>query len=148
MIDKTNYKNEIEKNKIKPNLLINITKAFVVGGLISIFGQLLIYLNIELLGFDKKQAVSLMVSTLILLATILTATGVYDKIGQFAGAGSLIPVTGFANTMTSAAMEYKNEGYVTGIAANMFKLAGSVIVTGVVAAYMFNIIRYIVEVYL
>ncbi len=148
MIDKSNYNEEIKQNRIKPNVALNIAKAFFVGGLISIFGQFLIYLNMEFLNFEKDQAVSLMVSTLILLASFLTAIGVYDKIGQFAGAGSLIPVTGFANTMTSAGIEYKNEGFVAGIAANMFKLAGSVIVTGVVAAYVFNIVRYIIEVYL
>ncbi len=142
MIDKVNYNTVIEKNKSKPTMITNIVKAFLVGGAISVFGQLLIYLNMELLDFDKQQSVSLMISTLIFLGCFLTAIGVYDKIGQFAGAGTLIPVTGFANTMTSAAIEYKKEGYVAGIAANMFKLAGSVIVTGVVAAYVFNIIRF------
>ncbi len=145
MIDKTNYKSIIEKNKTKPNMLANVAKAFLVGGSISVFGQLLIFLNMELLNFDKEQAVSLMISTLIFIGCFLTAIGVYDKIGQFAGAGTLIPVTGFANTMTSAAIEYKKEGYVAGIAANMFKLAGSVIVTGVVAAYVLNIIRFVIE---
>ncbi len=148
MIDKTNYKNLIKKNRIKPKFVANITKAFFVGGSISVFGQVLIYLNMELFDFNKEQAVSLMISTLIFLGCFLTAIGVYDKIGQFAGAGTLIPVTGFANTMTSAAIEYKKEGYVAGIAANMFKLAGSVVVTGVVAAYVFNIVRFAIGVFI
>ncbi len=148
MIDKAKYKTQIQMNKEKPKLLVNVLKAFLVGGLISVFGQILIYLNMELLNFDKQQAGALMVSTLIFIGSLLTAHGVYDKIGQFSGAGSLIPVTGFANTMTSAALEYKNEGFVAGIAANMFKLAGSVIVTGVVAAYVLNIVRYVIEVFI
>jgi stage V sporulation protein AC len=78
----------------------------------------------------------------VLLSAILTGLGVYDKIGQFAGAGSAVPVTGFANSLTSAALEHKSEGVVLGIATNMFKLAGNVIVFGVVAAYVVGIVRY------
>ncbi|NQD52019.1 SpoVA/SpoVAEb family sporulation membrane protein, partial [Bacillus altitudinis] len=85
------------------------------------------------------------VATLILISSILTGIGIYDKIGQFAGAGSAVPVTGFANSMTSAALEHKSEGLVLGVATNMFKLAGNVIVFGVVSAYVVGIIRYVLE---
>ena len=84
-------------------------------------------------------------ATLILISSILTGIGIYDKIGQFAGAGSAVPVTGFANSMTSAALEHKSEGLVLGVATNMFKLAGNVIVFGVVSAYVVGIIRYVLE---
>ncbi|MFP3393555.1 SpoVA/SpoVAEb family sporulation membrane protein, partial [Brevibacillus sp. SIMBA_076] len=85
------------------------------------------------------------VATLSLISSILTGIGIYDKIGQFAGAGSAVPVTGFANSMTSAALEHRSEGLVLGVATNMFKLAGNVIVFGVVSAYVVGIIRYILE---
>ena len=89
---------------------------------------------------SKRQEI-LRVATLVLLSAILTGFGVYDKIGQFGG-GSAVPVTGFANSMASAAMEHSSEGIVLGIATNMFKLAGSVIVFGVVGAYIVGLIRY------
>ena len=85
------------------------------------------------------------VTTLIFIAALLTGFGVYDKIGQFAGAGAGVPVTGFANSIASAALEHKTEGIVLGIATNMFKLAGSVIVFGVVSAYVVGLIRYSIQ---
>lgn len=84
-------------------------------------------------------------ATLILISALLTGLGIYDRIGQFAGAGSAVPVTGFANSMASAALEYKSEGLVLGVATNMFKLAGNVIVFGVVAAYIVGMIRFAFE---
>ncbi len=93
-------------------------------------------------GFDmtQKDAASPTVAVLILTSVILTCFGVYDKLAQFAGAGSAVPVTGFANSMCSAALEHRSEGLVLGVGANMFKLAGSVIVFGVVAAFIIGVI--------
>jgi stage V sporulation protein AC len=98
------------------------------------------YINV--LNFSEKDAGNPTAGTLILISALLTGLGVYDKLGQFAGAGSAVPITGFANSMTSAAIEHRSEGVVLGVATNMFKLAGSVIVFGVVAAYIVGIIRY------
>jgi stage V sporulation protein AC len=81
---------------------------------------------------------------LILLSVVFTALGVYDKFAQWAGAGSAVPVTGFANTMASAAMECRSEGFVQGIGGNMFKLAGPVVVYGVVSAFFVSLVRYII----
>ncbi len=145
MIDKASYNIYIKRNQVKPKFFSNALKAFLVGGLISVFGQSLIFLYEGLFNMEKDIAISLMISTLILIGTILTAFGIYDKIGQFAGAGALVPITGFANTMTSCALEYKSEGIITGVASNMFKLAGSVIVIGVVSAYTFGMVRYVIE---
>ncbi len=91
--------------------------------------------------FNEKTAGNPTVATLIFLSALLTGLGIYDKIGQFAGAGSAVPVTGFANSIASAAIEHRAEGYVLGVGGNMFKLAGSVIVFGVVAAFVVGLVR-------
>jgi stage V sporulation protein AC len=94
-------------------------------------------------GFDKKDAGNPTVAILILISVILTGLGVYDKIAQWAGAGSAVPVTGFANSMASAAIEHRSEGLVLGVGGKLFKLAGPVIVFGVVAAFIVGIVHLI-----
>lgn len=122
-------------------LLRNFTRAFLVGGLICVFGQLIEAVFIHAFGFSKQSAGDPTVAILILISAILTALGVFDKIAQWAGAGTAVPVTGFANSMVSAALEHKSEGYVIGVGGSIFKLAGSVIVFGVVAAFFIGLIR-------
>lgn len=119
----------------------NCIRAFFVGGLISIIGQAFMYLYMNF-GFTTKTAGNPTVATLILISVILTVLGVYDKIAQWAGAGSAVPVTGFANSMCSAALEHRSEGLVLGVGGNMFKLAGSVIVFGTVAAFIVGLIHW------
>lgn len=97
----------------------------------------------KVFGFSKEAASNPTVSVLILISVILTCLGVYDKIAQWAGAGTAVPVTGFANSMCSAAIEHRSEGLILGTASNMFKLAGSVIVFGVVAAFFVGIFSLI-----
>ena len=138
---KDDYKNSIKKYQPKPKYSLNCLKAFLVGGAICCVGQGIQNFYISVFHFSEKDAGNPTVATLILISALLTGFGLYDKLGQFAGAGSAVPVTGFANSMTSAAMEYKSEGIVLGIATNMFKLAGSVIVFGAVSAYVVGI-RY------
>ncbi|PKR78902.1 stage V sporulation protein AC [Halalkalibacillus sediminis] len=148
MISRDNYKQSIKQYQPKKKLFTNCVKAFVIGGLICVVGQLLTFMYMNLFDFTAKQAGNPTVTTLILLAALLTGFGVYDKLGQFAGAGSAVPVTGFANSITSAALEHRSEGIVLGVATNMFKLAGSVIVFGTVAAYIVGMIRYAVQQFL
>jgi len=140
---KDDYKNKIKTYQPKPPYLLNCMKAFVVGGLICTLGQGIQNMYMHFFNFTEKTAGNPTVATLILISALLTGFGIYDRIGQFAGAGSAVPVTGFANSMTSAALEHRSEGLVLGVATNMFKLAGSVIVFGVVAAYVVGIIRYV-----
>ncbi|GMK41353.1 stage V sporulation protein AC [Paenibacillus sp. CCS19] len=121
------------------SVLTNCIKAFVIGGLICVLGQFIQELYINLAGMDKKAASNPTVATLIFISVVLTSLGIYDKIGQWAGAGTAVPVTGFANSMCSAALEHRSEGLVLGVGANMFKLAGSVIVYGTVAAFFVGI---------
>ncbi|MCY8136380.1 stage V sporulation protein AC, partial [Bacillus spizizenii] len=129
----------------KPPYVWNCVKAFLVGGLICAIGQGLQNFYIHFFDFNEKTAGNPTAATLILISALLTGFGIYDRIGQFAGAGSAVPVTGFANSMASAALEYKSEGLVLGVATNMFKLAGNVIVFGVVAAYIVGMIRFAFE---
>ncbi|MEE1238266.1 MAG: stage V sporulation protein AC [Turicibacter sp.] len=137
------YEEVIKNHEIKPNYLKNAAVSFFFGGLICVGGQLLIEMYIHWLGFVRDTASTLALVTVILLASILTGLGVYDEFGQIAKAGAFVPITGFANSLTSAALESKSEGIVLGIATNLFKLAGAVIVFAVVSAYVFGIIRYL-----
>ncbi|WDL97093.1 stage V sporulation protein AC [Alicyclobacillus sp. ALC3] len=121
----------------------NTVRAFLVGGAVCMIGQAIQVLFIRYGHFSQTDAGNPTVAVLILLSVIFTALGVYDKFAQWAGAGSAVPVTGFANTMASAAMEHRSEGFVAGIGANMFKLAGPVVVYGVVSAFFVALIRYL-----
>lgn len=129
----------------KRPVLKNCFRAFIVGGSICILGQLLQWFFIKHFNFTEKTAGDPAVAVLIILSIILTGLGVFDHIGQWAGAGTAIPITGFANTMASAAIEHRTEGYVLGVGGNMFKLSGAVIVYGTVAAFFVAIITLIIR---
>jgi stage V sporulation protein AC len=125
-------------------VLRNVAVAWVVGGLICVIGQALMNMYIKL-GFKPEQAGGPTAATLIFVTALLTGLGVFDKLGQFAGAGTAVPVTGFANSVVSAAMEFKREGLVLGVGAKMFALAGPVIVYGAVTAFFIGVIKAILE---
>lgn len=135
------YQQQASKYQPKRNVLLNSIRAFWVGGTICLLGQILQNMYIYFFDFTEKTASNPTVATLIFLSVLLTGLGIYDNIGQYAGAGSAVPVTGFANSIASAAIEHRSEGYVLGVGGNMFKLAGSVIVFGVVAAFIAGIIK-------
>ncbi|WP_207671191.1 stage V sporulation protein AC [Paenibacillus cymbidii] len=122
---------------------VNCVRAFVVGGFICTLGEGLMKLFQHAFGFDEKTAGNPTVAVLILISVLMTSFGIYDKIAQWAGAGTSVPVTGFANSLCSAALEHRSEGIVLGIGGNMFKLAGSVIVFGTVAAFVVGLIKMI-----
>jgi stage V sporulation protein AC len=138
------YSERAAKYKPKPPYLVNSVKAFLVGGAICAFGQLVSDFYIHFFGFTKATAGNPTVATLIFIAVLLTGFGIYDRLGQFAGAGSAVPVTGFANSMSSAAIEHRAEGIVLGIGGNMFKLAGGVIVYGVVTALIVSLVKWLI----
>lgn len=142
---KRKYQQMTMKMRPNPPVVLNSIKAFLVGGLISLLGQGIQNFYIHFLDFPEKQAGNPTVATLIFISALLTGLGVYDNIGQFAGAGSAVPVTGFANSIASAAIEHRSEGWVLGIGGNMFKLAGSVIVFGVVAAFFVALIKTLIR---
>ena len=120
----------------------NCFNAFWVGGLICTLGQLLLN-GYMALGLEKEQAQTWECVTLIALSALLTGLSVYDDIAKFAGAGTLVPITGFANAVASAAIEFKTEGFILGVGAKMFTIAGPVIVYGVSASVVYGLIYWI-----
>ena len=120
-------------------------KGFYVGGIICTIGQGLQYIFIKYFHFSEATAGNPTSAVLIIISVLLTGLGVYDHIAQWAGAGTAIPVTGFANSIASAAIEHRSEGYVLGVGGNMFKLAGSVITFGVFSAFVVAIIKIIIK---
>ncbi len=143
--DKNEYKKYVEQKSPKPTYLKNYIMAFLVGGLICCIGQGINDFYMNVINLDKLDASSATSMTLIFLGAILTGFGVYDLIGKFAGAGSIIPITGFANSIVSPAMEFKKEGYVMGVGANLFKIAGPVLVYGVSSSIICGLIYYIIK---
>ncbi|RIX59743.1 stage V sporulation protein AC [Paenibacillus nanensis] len=137
------YKAFAKEKEPPRSILGNCIKAFLVGGTICVVGQAITELFVHLMNMTPEQASNPTVAVLILISVILTSLGVYDKLAQFAGAGSAVPVTGFANSMCSAALEHRSEGLVLGVGGNMFKLAGAVIVYGTVAAFFVGIVHLI-----
>ena len=122
----------------------NCLRAFVVGGLFCMVGQFIYFGYIYFFPFTEQTAGNPTVATMVFISMLLTGFGVYDRIGQFAGAGSAVPVTGFGNAVISAAIEHRTEGYVLGVGGNMFKLAGSVILFGTFAAFIVALVKYMV----
>ena len=143
-MDKNKYKNLVNKHTPKENILYNALIAFVVGGIMGVIGQGLVDIYSYFLNISTSDASTLMIVTLVFVGCLLTCLGFFDKMVNFAKCGLIIPITGFAHAMMSAALEYRKEGLVTGIGCNMFKLAGSVIIFGVVSAYFFGVIRLII----
>lgn len=125
-------------------ILVNCMRAFLVGGTICLIGQAITTLFVTYGGMTKEQAGLPTLVILIFLSVVLTSLGLYDKIAQWAGAGSAVPVTGFANSMASAAIEHRSEGIVLGVATRMFKLAGAVVVFGTVAAFVVAVVHWII----
>ena len=125
-------------------ILANCLHAFIGGGIICTIGQGIQLFFITYFNFDEKTAGDPTVAVLIMISVLLTSFGVYDHIAQWAGAGSAVPVTGFANTITSAALDHKSEGFVLGVGGNMFKIAGPVIVFGIFSAFIVAIVSVII----
>ncbi len=135
------YKNIVSANSPKENVFLNAVIAFIIGGLMGVLGEVLIELYCYFLSVSTKEATIFMLITLIFLSCLLTSLGFFDSIVNFAKCGLIIPITGFAHATMSSAMEYRKEGLVTGIGANMLKLSGAVIIFGIVSAWTFSLIR-------
>lgn len=138
-----NYQETHKKREIKRPLVKNCIKAFLVGGGICLIGQLISTFYIHFFDFTEQTVGNPTVATLVIITMFLTGFGVYDHFGQFAGAGTAVPVTGFANAVISSAIEHRTEGFVLGVGTNMLKLAGPVIVYGVFASFIFALIKAI-----
>lgn len=127
----------------KPNYFVNCLKAFFIGGLICICGMLMEKGFIGS-GMNEKAAGAYVTIILIMTAQLLTGLGVFDTIGKFAGAGVIVPITGFANSMVAPAIEYKKEGIILGVGAKLFSLAGPVLVSGITVSAVIGVIYWII----
>ena len=142
-MNKERYKELTKKIVPQEDRIKNGIIAFLVGGLVGLIGQIIVYVLENNFNVVHKDATSIMIVILIFIASLCTALGFFDNWVAKAKAGLIVPITGFAHAMTSSIIDYKKEGLVTGIGANAFKLTGSVILYGVVSAYIFGIIRYL-----
>lgn len=136
------YQSASEKAIPRSKSYKNVPAAFLVGGLLCVVGQAVINLALSY-GLEKDMASACGSIALVLLSAALTGFNVYDNIAKWAGAGTLVPITGFANSMVSPAMEFKSEGYILGLAAKMFSIAGPVLVYGLSASVIYGIILWL-----
>ena len=143
-MDNSKYQEIVDNNTPKENYLKSAIISFLVGGTLGSLSELLLRGYSLLLHLPRKESGVLVILTLITIASILTALGVFDILISKVKMALIIPITGFAHSMTAAALEYKNEGLVLGIGANIFKLAGTVILYGVVSVYFFGLIRLLI----
>lgn len=142
------YQNLAQNREPSRPVFLNCLKAFGVGGFICLLGQLVQDFFVWNFDFTEKTAGNPTSAIMILIAVILTGFGCYDRLAQWSGAGTAVPVTGFANSMASAAIEHRTEGLVLGVGGKMFKLAGSVIVFGVFSAFVIALIKTILNIFL
>ncbi|MGM9572024.1 MAG: stage V sporulation protein AC [bacterium] len=133
MDEQKEYEELTKRIKPKRPVIRNVIWAFIIGGLICVIAQLFFNLC-EGMGLDLKDATGASVAFMIFLGAILTGFGVYDDLGDFSGAGSAVPITGFANSVVSPALEFKSEGYILGLGAKIFTVAGPVIAYGSITA--------------
>ncbi|MBU3202169.1 stage V sporulation protein AC [Clostridium estertheticum] len=139
------YDELVKSIEPKRPILKNCVKAFFVGGIICSIGQGLQLIFITYFNFNEKTSVGPTLVVLIFVAALLTGLGIYDHLGQWAGAGSAVPITGFANSIASASIEHRSEGFVLGVAGNMFRLAGAIIVFGVFSAFVVATIKITIK---
>ncbi|MEG9429656.1 MAG: stage V sporulation protein AC [Christensenellaceae bacterium] len=137
-----NYLNYVKSVSPKTNETRSLIRAFAVGGLICCIGQGLRYMFQYGFGLEGDELSAYVSAVLIFLGAFLTGLGVYDRIGKFAGGGSIVPITGFANSVVSPAIEFKTEGYIYGLAAKMFVIAGPIIVFGVASSVLIGLVYY------
>ena len=141
-LHKQNYDAYVKQKSPDSPVIKDVVKAFLIGGAICTIGQGI--LNAwKMAGLDETKSAMLTTATLILIGAVLTGIGLYDKIAKHAGAGTIVPITGFANAVSSPAIESKTEGMVMGVGANMFKIAGPVIVYGITASFVAGIWYFI-----
>lgn len=140
--EKQRYGEYIKARSPKSPLLRDMLRAFLVGGVICALGQAVLS-GWTAAGLEEESAASATCVTLVFCGALLTGLGIYDKLARFAGAGTLVPITGFANAVASPALEYKAEGFITGMGAKMFVIAGPVIVYGVSASVVYGLIYWI-----
>lgn len=144
-MNKKQYQEIVKKNQIKVNKIKKFVCSFVVGGLIGLIAQSLYFIGYKYLNLSIKDASIFSTLIIILVTALLTGTGIYKKLGSFSGAGLFVPTTGFANSVVSSSIESKFEGPIFGIGSRMFYLAGSVITYGIFGAFLYALIRLVLN---
>ncbi len=144
-IDKKQYKKYADAHAPKSPTLKNCLKAFLIGGTICALAQGFHDIYMTFCDMSEKNAASLTSVTLIFLAVLLTALGVFDKIAKHAGAGTLVPITGFANAVVSPAIDSRSEGLVLGVGAKIFTVSGPVLLYGTLSGIVWGVIYYVIE---
>ena len=144
-INEKKYEQYVKQLTPTHSLPLNMAKAFLTGGLICLLGQVIVN-TAQALGADASDSRTWCSVLLILLSVILTGSGIYPKIGKFGGAGSLVPITGFANSVAASAIEFRAEGQVFGIGCKIFTIAGPVILYGILSAWGLGVIYYILKI--
>lgn len=143
---KADYQKYVDEKTPNSPIWLNILKAFIVGGIVCLIGQFIAdYLTSR--GLDKDTVSSTTSIALIFIGIFLTSINVYNRIGKFAGAGSIVPITGFANSIASPAIEFKSEGHIMGIGAKMFIIAGPVLVFGINASILYGLILWVFKLF-
>lgn len=142
LYDQEEYNAIVKRHAPKPNVLKNTLRAFLVGGIICAFAQVLLNLFTGV-GLIEQDANASVVMTMVFLGALLTGLGVYDEIVRVGGAGAIVPISGFANSMVSPALEFKREGFIYGIGARMFTIAGPVLVFGYVTSVIVGLLVFI-----
>ena len=138
------YQKYVDQMSPNSKILRNVIRAFIVGGVICIVGQFITNV-LKMKGLGQEETTNITVLLMIFLGALLTGLNVYDDIGRFAGAGSIVPITGFANSIVSPAMEFKSEGYIMGVGGKMFVIAGPVLVYGISTAVIAGVIHFMLR---
>ena len=138
------YQNYVKQQAPKSPIVKDVALAFVIGGFICVIGQMVMN-GWSAMGLNKEDAGTATSCTMVFLSALLTGLNLYNKIARFAGAGTLVPITGFANSVVSPAIDFKSEGFVTGMAAKMFQIAGPVIVFGTFASVIYGVILMLLQ---
>lgn len=139
------YNEYVKQVTPKHNLWIQMFRAFVTGGIICTVGQVILNIMKDVCGFDKQTAGSWCSLIMILIAVLLTGSGIYSKIAKWGGAGALVPITGFANSVAAPAIEYRTEGHVYGIGCKIFSIAGPVVLYGIFTSWVIGLLCMLYE---
>lgn len=146
-MDKEQYRRYVRERAPRSPVAGNCIKAFLIGGGICTLAQLLLYLYCQVCGMERQDGATLVSVTLIALAILLTGLGVFDNIAKVAGAGTLVPITGFANAVASPALDAKAEGLVLGVGAKIFTVAGPVLLYGIVSGAVWGVVYYLITLF-
>lgn len=144
---KKEYSDYVNKKSPNSPILKDVFFAFLIGGSICTIGQVFSDIYQAIFGMDTESVKTAVPITMVFLGSLLTGLNIYNKIAKYAGAGTIVPITGFANAITSPAMEFKREGFVLGVAAKMFTIAGPVLVYGISSSIVLGFLYYLIQIF-